>query len=77
MKTTRNSPRARKERALARRLCRYRRLHAKMARTADWFSDGDQVALDKGHLLYRALDDMNHRLDGFITKEGSAAWDAW
>ena len=76
MKTTRNSPRARKERALARRICRYRRLRAKMARTAGWFSDGDRVALDTGHLLYLALDDMNNRFGGFITKEGFAAWDA-
>ena len=74
MKTTRNSPRARKERALARSL-------KSATRAADSsHSHGQRASTHRHNLdatrLARALDRLTDRFHGFITKEGFAAWDA-
>ena len=76
MKTTRNSPRARKERAVAKQFLRLHRL-----------TERELIALPYDRLTpmpeaYREWKKLARRLflfaeaGGFITKEGFQAWDA-
>ena len=76
MKTTRNSPRARKERAVAQRFLRRHRL-----------TERELIALPYSRLTpmpgaYKEWRKLARRLflfaeaGGFITKEGFQAWDA-
>ena len=76
MKTTRNSPRARKERAVAKRFMRLSRQAERdlpMERLATrWVRVIERVK--RLHMLRNRL--VKFSETGFITKEGFAAWDA-
>ena len=75
MKTTRNSPRARAERAVAKR---FLRLHHQTERDMLALRDDQLTKMLAAYLAWKKL---ARRLvwlaeTGFITKEGFAAWDA-
>ena len=71
MKTTRNSPRARKERAVAKRFLRVDRLTERQMMR---FHPSMLDQFEQWHWLRRRL--VNLANTPFITKEGFQAWDA-
>jgi len=73
MKTTRNGPRARKERALARSLRSATRAADSSHSHGQW-SSTHRHNLDATRFA-RALDRLNNRFHGFLTKKGFKAWD--